>query len=46
MTGIANTNIRLMPGYGLQIYNPDTNLWHTLLSQGNPAQIDLDAGHA
>lgn len=38
------SNTRLTPGTGLQIFNPTTSLWHTLLISGNPAQIGLDAG--
>jgi hypothetical protein len=38
------TNARIVSGKGLQIFNSDTNLWHTLLCVGNPAQLGLDAG--
>ncbi len=38
-------NARIALGKGLQIFNPDTGLWHTLLCTGNPAQLGLDAGN-
>jgi hypothetical protein len=41
---VPNSNLRIVPGFGLQLYNYDTNLWHTLLCSGNPARISLDAG--
>jgi len=41
---IPNTNVRLVPGFGAQLYNYDTNLWHTLLCSGSPARLSLDAG--
>jgi hypothetical protein len=38
-------NCRVRAGYGLQVYNFDTQLWHTLLVSGNPPQPGLDAGN-
>jgi hypothetical protein len=38
-------NCRIRAGFGLQIYNFDTQLWYTLLNAGNPAQWGLDAGN-
>jgi hypothetical protein len=39
------TNARIGIGKGLQIQNPDTGLWHTLLCTGNPPQLGVDAGN-
>jgi hypothetical protein len=38
--------VRVKLGKGLQIYNFDTALWHTLICQGNPPQAGFDAGEA
>lgn len=40
------SNFRLKPGKGLQLYNADTQLWHTITAGGNPAQLGLDAGQS
>ena len=37
-------NCRVMAGLGLQIFNNDTALWHTLTISGNPPQLGFDAG--
>ena len=48
--GIASTwpgtNFRIKENLGLQIFNNDTGLWHTLTVVGNPPQLGLDAGTA
>ena len=38
-------NVRVKPGVGLQIYNFDTSLWHTVTVTGNPPQLGVDAGN-
>ncbi len=40
------SNLRLTPGVGFELYNFDTQLWHTLLCTGNPAQLSLSVGHS
>jgi hypothetical protein len=39
------SNIRVKRNTGLQIYNPDTALWHTLVVSGNPPRLGIDAGN-
>lgn len=39
-----NQNYRFVDGQGLQLFNPDTGLWHTVISQGAPAQVAQDDG--
>jgi hypothetical protein len=39
-------NMRLNPASGLQIFNPATSLWHTVLIANNPPQLALDSGSA
>lgn len=41
---LPGTNARIIAGKGLQLYNFDTGLWHTLLCAGNPPQFGFDAG--
>ena len=43
--GVIGT-VRVKISKGLQIYNFDTALWHTVICQGNPPQIGFDAGEA
>jgi hypothetical protein len=38
-------NVRFTQGVGLELYNPDTFLWHTLIITGNPAQLGISTGH-
>jgi len=43
--GVSGT-VRVKLGKGLQIYNFDTALWHTVICQGNPPQLGFDAGES
>ncbi len=38
------SNVRIKRNIGLQLFNYDTGLWHTLGVSGNPPQIGLDSG--
>ena len=44
--GGANGNVRFKAGKGLQWWNATTNLWHTMLTVGNPPQLAFDSGEA
>lgn len=44
LTYMLGTNTRWKPGYGIQIYNSTTELWHTILCINNPAQFAYDDG--
>lgn len=39
------SNCRIVEGFGLQIYNFTTELWHTLLNAGSPAVMAMDGGN-
>jgi hypothetical protein len=39
-------NARIRAAKGIQLYNFETGLWHTLLCSGNPPQLGCDAGEA
>jgi hypothetical protein len=44
--GGNNGNVRVKTNKGLQWYNNDTGLWHTMVCHGNPPQTGWDAGDA
>jgi len=43
---LSGSNLRFTYGVGLEIYDFDDGLWHTLICTGSPAQIGISSGHA